>query len=210
MFSMYMFMTITKRQKEVLDFISRYQDKHGLSPSIREICTGLGLKSPGSMYKIIRALEEKGYLESSKGRKRSWRIKGRRPVKRIPLLGRIAAGIPIDAEENVEEELPIDPSLFGVSECFALRVQGDSMTEAHIEDGDIAIISPQDYVENGQIAAVIVANLLPEATLKIVRRNKDSIELHSANSRYPPIVFHGPDLEKVRIVGKYVGIIRRK
>jgi repressor LexA len=203
-------MTITKRQKEVLDFISGYQDQHGVPPSIREICAGLGLKSPGSMYKILTALEREGYLEASKGKKRSCRIKGKRPAGRVPLLGRIAAGIPIDAVENVEEELPVDPGIFGVSECFALRVQGDSMAEAHIDDGDIAIIYPQDYVENGQIAAVIVANLLPEATLKIVRRNKDSIELHSANSRYPPMVFQGSDAEKVRIIGKYVGIIRRK
>jgi repressor LexA len=113
------------------------------------------------------------------------------------------------ALENREDELPVDPSIFGSKTCFALRVQGDSMIDAHIADGDLAIIRPQRQAESGQIVAVIVRNILHEATLKILRKTKGTAELHSANRAYPPMVFSGSQRGRIRIIGKFVGIIRR-
>jgi len=180
-----------------------------MAPSVREICAQFGLKGPAGIHRILRALEAKGALTSTPGKKRAWRIPGGRPEPSIPLLGRIAAGVPIQAEENREEELPVDPRLFGSGGCFALRVQGDSMTGAHIAHGDLAIVQPQEDADDGQIVAVLVEELLTEATLKILRRKNGSVELHAANSRYPPMVFGGRERARVRILGRLVGIIRR-
>ena len=202
-------MELTKQESIVFDFIKRFHKKHGISPSIREICSGLGRKSPGSMYKIIRSLEEKGFIEKSAGKGRSIKIKGAKPWGSIPLLGRIAAGIPIDAQENLEEELPVDPALFGTTECLALTVKGDSMTGMSIQPGDIAIIRPQETVEDGEIAAVLVEGLLHEATLKIVRIKNNTVELHSANPDYDPICFKGNERKRLRVIGKFIGLIRR-
>lgn len=123
-------------------------------------------------------------------------------------MGDIAAGKPIEAIEDVADALPVSPSLFGCYTCFGLRVRGDSMIEAHILDGDLAIIRPQQRVENGEIAAVTVAGMLHEATLKIVRRDRSSLSLVSANSAHSPLVFKGPQRKRVAIIGKLVGIVR--
>jgi repressor LexA len=200
---------LTQRQEQVLLYIRSYQEKLGITPTIREICGHFGLKGPAGIHRILHVLVEKGYLIASAGKKRSWRIPGGPVGKTIPIIGRIAAGTPIMALENREDELPVDPSIFGSETCFALRVQGDSMIEAHIADGDLAIIRPQNQAESGQIVAVIVKNILHEATLKILRKTKGTTELHSANSAYPPMVFSGWQRGRIRIVGKFVGIIRR-
>jgi repressor LexA len=99
--------------------------------------------------------------------------------------------------------------MFGCDNCFGLRVGGDSMIEAHILDGDLAIIRPQRQVENGEIAAVTVEGTLPEATLKIIRRDQHSMSLVPANSTYAPLVFKGPQRKRVAIIGKLVGVVRR-
>ena len=202
-------MELTQRQKEVLYYIRSYQEKFGITPTIREICSHFGLKGPAGIHRILHVLIEKKYLIASAGKKRSWRIPGGPVGKTIPIIGRIAAGIPIMALENREDELPVDPSIFGSEICFALRVQGDSMIDAHIADEDMAIIRPQDQAESGQIAAVIVKDILHEATLKILRKTKSTTELHSANSAYPPMSFSGRQRSRIRIIGKFVGLIRR-
>ena len=207
-------MELTKRQKQVLDFIKQHIENQGIAPSVREICDHFGLKGPAGVHRILKILESKGFLSSSPGKKRSWRltekVRGLVPAGGIPVLGQIAAGLPIEAQENRVEELPVDPAgLFGKESCFALYVRGDSMVDAHITDGDIAVIQPADEVNDGEIAAVLVEGILPEATLKIVRRRKGSIELHAANPLYKPMVFHGRDAADVRILGRLAGIIRR-
>ncbi|WP_435050938.1 LexA family protein [Desulfosarcina widdelii] len=111
--------------------------------------------------------------------------------------------------ENLEAELPIAPSLFGCTRCFGLRVKRDSMIDAHIMDGDLAIIRPGQRVENGEIAAVMVQDLLLEATLKIVRRTKSSLSLHPVNAAYDVMVFKGPRRKRVSILGKFVRVVRR-
>ena len=115
----------------------------------------------------------------------------------------------MEAIENLEGELAISPALFGAKRCFGLRVKGDSMIDAHILDGDLAIIRPQQRVESGEIAAVMVHDLLSEATLKIVRRTRSALTLEPANPAYSPLVFKGPQRKQVVILGKYVGIVRK-
>ena len=192
------------------------------------MCIAMGISSPGSMHKHTRALEQKGYLRKLAGKKRAlsltdkaWDFLGEpshnpmrseREVRRgpssfrrtMPLIGRIAAGTPILAQENREEELPVDPVLFGSEDAFAIRVQGDSMKDAQIQDGDLAIIRPQEYAENGQITAVIVEGIESEATLKIWRHGDDIIELYPANESYEPLVFRGPERAAVEIQGVFL------
>ncbi len=203
-------MTVTTRQKQILDFINLFHEREGFPPSLREICKALGLVSTGSLIKHIRSLESKGFIKGTPGSKRAWKIVDPTYKKEafIPLFGQIAAGRPILAQENKEEELPINPSFFGSSEAFALRVKGDSMIEAHIQDGDLAIIRPQQEAENGSTVAVIVEDIEPEATLKIFKIDNDQIELHPANEFYEPLVFKGKDRSKIKILGKLIGVIR--
>lgn len=201
---------LTDRQRTVVEYIEEHQERYGISPTIREICSYLGLKSPAGVHKILQKLIEKNVLVSMPGKNRSWCLVSRPARKCIPLVGQIAAGLPIDAIENREEDLPLDPCLFGGDDCFALRVKGDSMIEAHIMDGDLAVVRPGDFVKNGQIAAVMVENILPEATLKRVYLKKSCIELHSANKLYSPLVFSGDECGIVRIIGQFVGLVRRR
>lgn len=203
-------MGITERQKEILDFMSIHQDREGFPPALREICKALGLVSAGSLIKHIRILEKEGYLTRLPGKKRTWKLTHRPKGASVPLIGQIAAGTPILAEENKEEDLPVDPKLFGAVEAFALRVKGDSMIGAQIRDGDLAVIRPQNFAANGDIAAVMVEGLEPEATLKIVRQRKGVLQLHAANPAYEPLIFKEKDLEKVTILGKLIGVIRSK
>lgn len=201
-------MSITDRQQEVLDYMAAFQDREGFPPSLREICQGLGLSSPGSLTKHMRVLETKGYLSRVLGKKRAWKLTRRPSLVSIPLVGHIAAGAPILAAENREDELPIDPRFFGTEQAFALRVRGDSMRDAQIRDGDLAIVRPQSDAENGEIVAVLVEGVETEATLKVLRRRNGDVELHPANPAYEPLIFKGSDRAKVRILGKFVGLVR--
>jgi len=173
--------------------------------------------SAGSMHKHLQKLETEGYLERMPGKKRTWKLTpkawdlvGRPLPPSIPLVGQIAAGTPILAEENREDDLPVDPALFGHGQAFALRVKGDSMIDAQIRDGDLAIIRPQDDAEDGQIVAVQVEEMEPEATLKVFRRGRETVELHPANPLYQPFVFKGKERSKIKILGRFIGLIRPK
>jgi repressor LexA len=200
---------LTPRQKSVLDFITAFQQEHRMAPTVREICAHLGLRGPAGIHRLLGVLKDQGYIISEPGKKRSWRTRVENTGQGIPLVGTIAAGVPLEAIENVEGELAVSPGLFGCDLCFGLRVSGDSMIDAHILDGDLAIIRPQQRVENGEIAAVTVEGQLPEATLKIVRRDRYSLSLMPANSAFSPLVFKGPQRKGVAVIGKLVGVIRR-
>ena len=212
-----MIMKMTDARRHVLEFFGKFQSREGVPPSVREICDGLDRSSAGSMHKHLQALETGGYLARMPGKKRTWKLTskawdfiGRPSSPSIPLVGQIAAGTPILAEENREDDLPVDPTLFGYEHAFALRVKGDSMIDAQIRDGDLAIIRPQDEAQDGQIVAVQVEELEPEATLKVFRRRNGTVELHPANSKYEPFVFKGEEQSKIKILGKLVGVIRPK
>ncbi|WP_319407610.1 transcriptional repressor LexA [uncultured Desulfosarcina sp.] len=200
---------LTPRQVSVLEYVVAFQQEHRMAPTVREICAHLGLSGPAGIHRILNFLKDKGYILAEPGKKRSWRFSKENTGKGIPLVGTIAAGVPLEAIENFEEELAISPITFGCDNCFGLHINGDSMIEAHILDGDLAIIRPQRQVENGEIAAVTVEGTLPEATLKIVHRDQHSMSLVPANSAYAPLVFKGPQRKRVAIVGKLVGVVRR-
>jgi len=200
---------LTPRQQSVLDFIIDYQKENRMAPSVREIGAHLGLSSPAGIHRLLHVLEDKGYIVAEQGKKRSWRPARDITGQGIPLVGEIAAGVPIEAIENIEEELRVDPAVFGCDHCFGLRVRGDSMIGANIQDGDIAVIRPQRRVGNGDIAAVMVEDLLPEATLKIVRKTKTALTLKAANPAYRSLVFRYGGRKRVSIIGKFMGIIRR-
>lgn len=201
-------MELTPRQQSVLDVICEHYRRFGFSPTVREICQRLGLAGPAGVHRVLRVLEEKGAIRSAPGKKRCWQPVLRPDARDMPVAGRIAAGAPLDVWARPDERLPVAPDLYGHPDCFALLVSGDSMTGAHIQDGDLAVIRPQADVENGEIAAVMIAGILPEATLKIVRKTSYTLELLAANLDYPPLVFAGAERARVRIVGKYVGLIR--
>ena len=202
-------MELTLRQESVFKIICEYHRECGFSPTVREICEDLGLAGPAGVHRILKVLEEKGYIKSTSGKNRSWRPVNPDPLHGMPVLGEIAAGEPLDIWNNMTEHLPVDPAFYGHGACFAVRVAGDSMIGAHIRDGDLAVIRPQPDVENGEIAAVLIEEMLLAATLKIVRKKRHTLELHSANTNYPPLRFSGRAREKVKIIGKYVGLIRK-
>ena len=201
-------MGITDRQKEISGFHRSFPGSGRVSPFHKRDLQGPRVDFTGSLIKHLRGLENEGFLTSIPGKKRAWKLTHQRLPFSVPLVGQIAAGTPILAEENREDDLPVDPKLFGSEDAFALRVRGDSMIGAQIRDGDLAVIRPQEDAGNGEIVAVLVEGLEAEATLKILRRSKKKLELQAANPAYEPLIFKGGDMAKVKILGKLIGIIR--
>ena len=175
----------------ILDYVNRFVQENGYSPSVREIGAAVGLNSTASVSYHLKALQEKGALAAPpvKGRKRAI-ITGVRPGQ-IPVIGVVTAGMPILAFENQEGTMPWD----GESGCFALRVRGDSMINAAILDGDKVVVRPQPTADDGQI---VVARIGDEATVKRLRRRKGEVWLMPENEAYPPI--DGSEAEIIGIV----------
>jgi repressor LexA len=180
--------TLTVRQKEVLQFIIDYIRENEYPPTFREIGGALNITSTKGVTDHLDVLMKKGYINRSSNHSRAIRILKHPdmhplsiPSGKIPLVGKIAAGSPIFDEGNIEEYLDLDPQLFGRGTVFALTVSGDSMIDEHIMNGDLAIVKKQDRVENGEIAAVMVEGMLPEATLKKYYRKNEMVELVAAN-----------------------------
>ena len=190
---------ITARQERVLRFIRREVRQTGQSPSYRAIAAHLGV-DVRSAYQHVEALENKGVLERSG---REIRLLGEyAPPPGVPILGRVAAGIPTLAAENVEGHVKL-ADLAKDEKLFMLRVKGDSMTGAGIHDGDLVMARAQERVENGQIAVVVIGD---EATVKRVHKLKNGLRLDPENNRYKPITI-GPE-EEVRIAGKVLMAMR--
>ena len=201
---------LTRRQKEVLDFLKDFVMGRGFPPTLREIASHLGVKGPKGPQKALRILERKGYLRRVPGGSRALEIIGGSPghagdVLSVPIVGRVRAGEPILAVENVEGYIRLDRSLLSSENVFLLRVQGDSMVDAHIQDGDFALVKPQPNAENGEI---VVALIEDEATIKRIFKKRDLIRLEPANPAMEPIVVKKGE-RRVKIVGKVVGIFRK-
>lgn len=195
---------LTDRQQEILRFVTDYVHKNGYGPSVREIARAFKIGTPKGAADHLKALERKGYI-SRRGRSpRALRILQPPPgvPGAIPILGRIAAGHPVFAEENFEGTLELSADFFGHGQMFAVKVRGDSMEGDHIVDGDLAIIRKQQTVANGEIAAVMIDN---EVTLKRVYFQLNRIELRPSNPKYRSIFVD----RNVSILGKMVGLIRR-
>jgi repressor LexA len=205
---------LSKRQQQVLEYITETVNDRGYPPSVREIGDAVGLSSPSSVHSQLSALVEMGMITRDPSKPRaivvveSQAAKAPTPttddrLREIPLLGRIAAGTPILAAEHVEEVMPLPVSLVGNGPVFLLEVKGDSMIDAGIHEGDLVAIHSQDEARDGEIVAVLVDD--DEATVKRLRREDGKVILESENPAYEPMVF----TEGVKLIGKVVSVLRR-
>jgi repressor LexA len=223
---------LTRKQHELLMFIHERIKETGVSPSFDEMKDALDLASKSGIHRLITALEERGFIRRLAHRARALEVvklpdqaapRTRQPFKPqvvegskpaapvavndaqdLPVLGRIAAGTPIEAIQHERERIMVPADLIGAGEHFVLEVQGDSMIEAGILDGDYVVIKKGDVAASGEIVVALVMG--EEATLKRLRKKAGSIALEAANPRYQTRVF-GPD--QVEVQGKLVGLIRR-
>ncbi|NNE08461.1 MAG: repressor LexA [Gemmatimonadetes bacterium] len=198
---------LTDRQKEIYDFLVEHYHENGYPPTIREIGFRFGIKSTKGVVDHLTALERKGYIKREVGKSRALELNYvERPESDagVPLLGRIAAGLPNVADENVEDRFQIDPSFLSGKNEFLLRVRGDSMIEAFIAEGDMILVRPTTDVRNHDIVVALVGD---EATVKYFHRKGDQIELRPANRTMKPIPVDPNDGE-FRILGKVVGLFR--
>ncbi len=194
--------TLTARQKEILEFIREFITSRGFPPTIREICSQFHFRSLRTVQVHLSKLEVKGYIRRRTGASRGLEILGSL-IPGIPILGRISAGIPMDAIENFEGELPVQRAFFGSHPHFALRVNGDSMAGAGILDGDYCIIKQQDSAEESQIVAAVIDG---DATVKrLIKADGAHWVLHPENPAYEDIPL-SPD--SLRICGIVVGVWR--
>jgi len=205
--------SLTDKQSKIYEFIGAWQVKNGYPPTQEEIRDHFGFGSPNAVRSHLALIEKKGYIRLNCGKARGIQLVQspatviQQQEGSIPLLGSIAAGVPIWAEQNIEDHLPIPPALFGGGELFALHVHGDSMTGAGIRNGDIAVIQRRDYVENGEIAAVLIEQ---EATLKRVYLSSESLVLKSENPAFKDLKYAAGNSDLVRILGRYEGIVRTR
>lgn len=211
---------LTARQQSVLNCIHRYVRQRGYPPSIREIGDAVGLSSPSSVAHQLKVLQRKGYLYRDQNRPRAVeiRIPGQPPVRSwdelrddpradassatdIPVVGRIAAGGPILAEESVEDILTLPKQIVGEGRLFMLTVVGDSMIDAAITDGDLVVVRQQPEANNGEIVAALIDD---EATVKTFQRREGHVWLQPRNDAYEPI-----NGDHATILGKVVAVLRK-
>ncbi|MFI5838141.1 transcriptional repressor LexA [Catenuloplanes sp. NPDC051500] len=204
--------TLTDRQRAILGVIRDWAVRHGHSPSSREIGDAVGLASTSSVSRHLRTLEDLGFLRRGRTATRPVDVRmflGGAPRRErpddetvgVPLVGVIAAGAPILAEETTEETLQLPRDLVGRGTLFSLRVQGDSMIDAAISDGDIVVVRQQHEAHNGDIVAAMIDD---EATVKVFHRRHGHVLLEPRNSAYSPI-----DGDHATILGKVVSVLRR-
>jgi repressor LexA len=215
---------LTDRQQEVFNYIVGYIETQGYPPTIREMQEGLGIGSLRGVTIHLDALQKKGFIERFSGKNfsgkdgpprqaRGIRILAHRTPRaedadnsllRLPLVGTIAAGRPLLATQNIEDLVPVPARLLrGVPDAFLLRVRGDSMTGAHILEGDLVIIQPQETAENGDVVAARIGD---EATVKRFWRHGNRIELQAQSPNYAPIPLRKSD--NAAIIGKVIGLLR--
>jgi repressor LexA len=205
-------MDLTKRQQEIFDFIRKYSAKYGYPPTVRDIGKAVGLASSSTVHAHLSNLEKVGLLRRDPSKPRAIELLDRavgsavesvRGIVRsdgIPVLGTVAAGAPILAEENIEDYVSVPAVAGGDEGEFVLRVRGDSMKEAGILEGDMVVVHPQDTARDGD---VVVALLGEEATVKRFFRESDHIRLQPENAAMEPI-----RSKEVRILGRVVGLLR--
>jgi repressor LexA len=204
---------LTQRQEEILNFIQNFLQENGYPPTVRQIGAYFGITSTFGVKGHLDALERKGYLNKDGNVSRGLSLVKSLPQEdniiypepsRIPIVGRVAAGSPIMAVENIEGSILIDPSLLQKSkDCFALKVKGDSMLNAGIFEGDLVVVSPVASAINGEI---VVARLHDEVTVKTFENKFNRVRLIPENDKYQPIDVTGN--KEFSIVGKVIGVLR--
>ena len=208
---------LTQRQKEIFEFILSNIEQYGYPPSIPEIQERFSFKSPNAVSDHLEALEKKGYIARRPHKSRGIEVLIQPKLERnnnineeniaeVPIVGRISAGVPILAEENLEGSLFVDKTIVrNPKGVFALRVQGESMVNAGILDGDFVLVKQQPVAEQGEIVVALIEN---EATVKRFYKDRNKIRLQPENDTMGPIIVDPQD-SSVRIVGKVVGVVRR-
>ena len=193
---------LTRRQQEILTFIQRYTDAHGYPPSVREIGQALGLTSSSTVHSHLSALEKKGYLRRDPSKPRALEIlKDERdvPAKKVvslPVIGQVTAGLPILAQQNIEDYFPLPQEFVRSDECFILKVRGDSMVDAGIFDGDMLVVRRQQTAKDRDI---VVARMEDEATVKRFFREDGRIRLQPENASMEPIITRDVVIEGVAL-----------
>jgi repressor LexA len=203
----------TGKKREILDFISAQVRERGYPPSVREIGEAVGLASSSTVHTHLQTLHRQGFLRRDPTKPRAIEVRydalsatpvERRPARHVPLVGDVAAGTGVLAQDNVEELLPLPEDFTGDGTLFMLRVRGDSMVEAGILDGDFVVVRQQSEAKDGD---VVVAGIPDgEATVKTFQRKGSTIVLVPSNSRLEPMVYDAPE---VTIYGKVVTVLRR-
>lgn len=205
--------TLTKRQLQVLDCIESTMRERGYPPSVREIGDAVGLTSPSSVHAHLSTLQRLGYLRRDPTKPRAIQVRfdplsgatvDRRPTRYVPLVGDVAAGTDVLAEENIEETLPIAEDFTGDGDLFMLRVRGDSMIGVGIFDGDFVVVRSQPTAENGDIVVAGIPG--DEATVKTFQRHGDAITLLPHNERLAPMEFAA---DEVTLYGRVVTVLRK-
>jgi repressor LexA len=196
---------LTKRQKEIFDFIRRYASRYGYPPTVREIGKAVGLHSSSTVHAHLANLEKVGLLRRDPTKPRAIELlvdKAKRAMRGpgLPLVGHVAAGEPILAEENIEEYVQLPAAIGGEQGDYILEVKGDSMRDAGILEGDYVVVSEADDADNGQI---VVALIEDEATVKRFYREKDRVRLQPANKAYKPI-----RTRDAKVLGRVIGVYR--
>ncbi len=190
---------LSEKQQKVLSFVKeRLQD--GIPPSVREICEATGIKSTSTVHAYLKRLEDEGYIDRRSGLNRAIRLPGE-SVTRVPLLGKVTAGMPILAVEEVEDYVPFSGgSQYPAGELFALRVSGTSMINAGILDRDVVIVQRTNTARNGDIVVALVGD---EATVKRIYMEKDHIRLQPENDEFEPII-----VKEAAVLGKVISLVR--
>jgi repressor LexA len=195
---------LSRRQNDVFEYIKSYISENGYAPCVRDICNALNLKSTSTAHAHLTKLEHKGFITRDPAKPRTIMILGNNSLKermvQVPVVGKVAAGIPITAVENIEEYLSLPYSLLGSDDVFILNVAGDSMTGAGILDRDKIIAKKQDYAQNGDI---VVAMIEDEATVKRFYLENGRVKLQPENEKYQPIY-----TKDMNILGKVIGVLR--
>ncbi len=198
---------LTRRQREILTFVQRYADAHGYPPSVREIGQALGLTSSSTVHSHLAALERKGYVRRDPSKPRALEVlrdEHEVPTKKVvpvPVIGHVAAGQPILAQQNIEDYFPLPADFVHTDECFILHVRGDSMIGAGIFDGDLLVVRRQASANNGDI---VVARIDDEATVKRFFKEADRVRLQPENPTMEPLY-----TQDLAIEGVAVALVRK-
>ncbi|MEQ5391771.1 transcriptional repressor LexA [Proteus sp. fly-1013] len=195
---------LTARQQQVYDLVRDHISQTGMPPTRAEIASQLGFRSPNAAEEHLKALARKGVIEIVSGASRGIRLLMEEEPEGLPLIGRVAAGEPLLAQEHIESHYQVDPMLFKPSADFLLRVNGMSMKDIGIMDGDLLAVHKTQDVHNGQ---VIVARIEDEVTVKRFKKSGNKIELHAENSEFSPIIVDLRE-QSFTVEGLAVGVIR--
>ncbi|AGC68564.1 LexA repressor LexA [Thermoclostridium stercorarium subsp. stercorarium DSM 8532] len=201
------------KQQQILEFVNKQVKEKGYPPSVREICKAVGFKSTSTVHSYLQALEEQGLIVKDPSKTRALKVIDSKKqelegyisdheIENVPIIGRVAAGQPILAVENIEDTFPVPVEYLENGPTFILRVKGDSMVNKGILDGDLVIVKQQNTAENGDI---VVALIEDETTVKTFYREKDYIRLQPENENYEPIIVK----DNVTILGKVIALFRK-